>query len=219
LRPQLFRLVQKLWTRDGLKGAVTRLVDYAVRDAAQSPLRMSSQVLWHPGKLCPPKTPEMEIFQTQAVREQVKPSRVRGEVVVREFLIPTLTETLPVLSPGTMSVLLGESWDTEKEYNRPPVRSYTPSLLPCLWWRCTLFRISQLLLLCKVNPPLPTSSTNLSLHRLPSSLRTDSMHGLHDWTVSSEHLRYMFLVSSLFFFLFGSVRQTKLATRQLLGAR
>jgi len=91
---------------------VTRLVDYAVRDAAQSPLRMSPQVLWHPGKLCPPKTPEMEIFQTQAVREQVKPSRVRGEVVVREFLIPTLTETLPVLSPGTMSVVLGESWDT-----------------------------------------------------------------------------------------------------------
>ena len=91
---------------------MTRLVDYAVRDAAQSPLRMSPQVLWHPGKLCPPKTPEMEIFQTQAVREQVKPSRVRGEVVVREFLIPTLTETLPVLSPGTMSVVLGESWDT-----------------------------------------------------------------------------------------------------------
>ena len=26
------------------------------------------------------------------------------------------------------------------------------------------------------------------------------LHGLHDWTVSSEHLRFMFLVSSLFFF-------------------
>jgi len=28
----------------------------------------------------------------------------------------------------------------------------------------------------------------------------DWLHGLHDWTVSSEHLRFMFLVSSLFFF-------------------
>jgi len=30
---------------------------------------------------------------------------------------------------------------------------------------------------------------------------------------------FLFLVSSLFFFLFGSVRQIKLATRQLLGPR
>ena len=37
--------------------------------------------------------------------------------------------------------------------------------------------------------------------------------------VSSERLRFLFLVSSLFFFYFGSVLQIKLATRQLLGAR
>jgi len=71
--------------------------------------------------LSPSKTSEMETFQTQEVREPVKPSRVGGEVVVREFLISTLTETLPVLSPGMVSVVLGESWNTEKEYNRPLV--------------------------------------------------------------------------------------------------
>ena len=85
----------------------------------------------------------MEIFQTQIIREPVESSRVRGEVVVCDFPIPTLTETLPVLSPGTVSAVLGESRDTEKDVIG--LRSYTPSLLACLWRRRTLFRISQLL--------------------------------------------------------------------------
>jgi len=37
------------------------------------------------------------------------------------FLIPTLTETLAVLSPGTVSTALCENWDTGKEYEQPPV--------------------------------------------------------------------------------------------------
>ena len=35
-------------------------------------------------------------------------SRVRGKVVVCDFPIPTLTETLPVLSPGTVPAVVGE---------------------------------------------------------------------------------------------------------------
>jgi len=41
---------------------------------------------------------------------------------------------------------------------------------------------------------------------------------LHDRTVSSEQLRF-FVFNFLIIFLFGFVRQIKLATRQLLGAR
>jgi len=41
--------------------------------------------------------------------------------VVRDFLIPTLTETLPVLSPGTVSTILGENWETGREQEQPPV--------------------------------------------------------------------------------------------------
>jgi len=38
---------------------------------------------------------------------------------------------------------------------------------------------------------LKTYLTDLSHHRLPSSLRTETtVHGLYDWTVSSEHLRF-----------------------------
>jgi len=43
------------------------------------------------------------------------------------------------------------------------------------------------------------------------------MHGLHDWAVSSEHLGFLFVLSSLQFF--GSVLQIELAIRQLLGTR
>ena len=62
-----------------------------------------------------------------------------------------------------------------------------------------------------------TSSTNLFPHRLPSSLRTDST----DFTTGPFLLSIFVLCFSIFFilFLFGSVRQTKLASRQLLGAR
>ena len=75
----------------------------------------------------------METFQTQEIRQPVESSGVRGEIVVRDFLIPTLTETLPVglLSPGTVSTVLGESWDTGKEYDRHPVLhpfSFSPPL-------------------------------------------------------------------------------------------
>ena len=82
-----------------------------------------------------------------------------------------------------------------------------------------------------VNSPLsPTITPSLFHSRLKTYLihkyfppytpfqPQDWLHGLHDRTVSSEHLRFLFFVSSLFF-LFGSVRQIKLATRQLLGAR
>jgi len=40
---------------------------------------------------------------------------------------------------------------------------------------------------------------------------------LHDWAVSSEYLGFLFLVPSLLF-LFGSMRQTKLAIHQLFEA-
>ena len=61
---------------------------------------------------------------------------------------------------------------------------------------CSLLGMLSIIIPC----PCPTSFTNLSHHRLPSCLRTDSMD--HHWTVSSEHLRFWLLVSSLFFCLF-----------------
>ena len=41
--------------------------------------------------------------------------------MVSELLIPTLTETLPELSPGTVSTVLGENWETGREQEQPPV--------------------------------------------------------------------------------------------------
>ena len=95
----------------------------------------------------------METFQTQEIREPVESSGVRGEIVVRDFLIPTLTETLPVglLSPGTVSTVLGESCDTGKEYDRFPVLHRSLSLR--LWLRRMLFRALQPPLPCTVRPP------------------------------------------------------------------
>ena len=48
-------------------------------------------------------------------------SGVLGEIAVRDFLITTSTETLPVLSPGTVSTILDESLETGNEYGQPPV--------------------------------------------------------------------------------------------------
>jgi len=61
------------------------------------------------------------------------------------------------------------------------------------------------------------SFTNLSHHRLLSSLRTDSTEFMTGpFLLSISVFCFYFLHYS---FLFGSVRQIKLATRQLLGAR
>ena len=40
---------------------------------------------------------------------------------MRDFLVTTSTETLPVLSPGTVSTILDESLETGNEYGQPPV--------------------------------------------------------------------------------------------------
>ena len=64
---------------------------------------------------------------------------------------------------------------------------------------------------------IPTSFTNHSHHRLPSSLRTDST----DFTTRPFLLSISVFFVFIFFiilFLIGSVRQIKLATRQLLSA-
>ena len=62
---------------------------------------------------------------------------------------------------------------------------------------------------------LHVSRTFHTINSIPASGLTPS---LFDWTVSSDHLGFLFLLYS-FCFLVGSVRQTKLATRQLSGAR
>jgi len=40
--------------------------------------------------------------------------------MVSDLLIPTLTETLPELSPGTVSAILGENLETGREQEQPP---------------------------------------------------------------------------------------------------
>jgi len=75
----------------------------------------------------PSKTSEKETFQAKEVRELVKSSGVRGEIMVSELLIPTLTETLPELSRGTVSTILGENWETGREYEQ----HYGPTPVSC----------------------------------------------------------------------------------------
>jgi len=52
---------------------------------------------------------------------------------VRDFLVTTPTETLPVLSPGRVSTILDESLETRNEYGQPP--SYTHLMSLHLWKR------------------------------------------------------------------------------------
>jgi len=65
--------------------------------------------------------PERETHQTEEACELVKSYGVRGEIEVRDFLVTPSTETLPVLSPGTVSTILDESLKTGNEYGQPPV--------------------------------------------------------------------------------------------------
>jgi len=100
----------------------SHLTHFAVRDAARLAAECIALNLMESGEiLSPSKTPGIETFQAKEIREPVESSGVWGEVVVRVFLIPTLTETLPVLSPGTVSTVLGESWNTGKKYDQPPI--------------------------------------------------------------------------------------------------
>ena len=100
----------------------SRLANFAVRDAPRLAAEGVTPNLMGSGEiLSPSKTPGIDTFQTKEIRDPVEPSGIRGEVVVRDFLIPTLTETLRVLSPGTVSTVMGESWETGKEYDQPPV--------------------------------------------------------------------------------------------------
>jgi len=51
-----------------------------------------------------------DLSDSRNIREPVESSGVRDEVLVpwvRDLLIPTLTDTLPVLSPGTVSTVFG----------------------------------------------------------------------------------------------------------------
>ena len=61
---------------------------------------------------------------------------------------------------------------------------------------------------------LPTSFTNLSHHRLPSSLRTDSTDSTTGRFLRSFSV-FLFLVS-LLLFLFGSMRQIKLMVMMMM---
>jgi len=99
-----------------------RLIDLAAGDAARLTADGIAPNLMGSGEISSPsKTPEKETYQTNQVCEPVESSGVRGEIVVRDFLIPTLTETLPVLSPGTVSTILGENWETGREQEQLPV--------------------------------------------------------------------------------------------------
>jgi len=74
----------------------SRLADFAVRDAARLAAEGIAPNLMGSGEILSPSiTPGLETFQTKEVREPVEPSGVRGEIVARDVLIPTLTETLP----------------------------------------------------------------------------------------------------------------------------
>jgi len=99
-----------------------RLTDLAAGNVARLTAEENAPNFVGSGEISSPsKTREKETFQTKEVCEPVKSSGVRGGIMVSELLIPTLTETLPVLSPGTVSTILGENWETGREQEQPPV--------------------------------------------------------------------------------------------------
>ena len=73
-----------------------RLTDLAAGDAARLTAETNAPHLMGSGELSSPsRTPEKETYQTKEVCEPVESSGDRDEIVVPDFLIPTLTETLP----------------------------------------------------------------------------------------------------------------------------
>ena len=99
-----------------------RLTDLAAGDAARLTAEGNAPNLMGSGEISSPsKTPEKETFQIKEVCEPVESSGVRGGIMVSELLIQTLTETLSVLSPGTVSTILGENWETGREHEQPPI--------------------------------------------------------------------------------------------------
>jgi len=120
-----------------------RFTDLAAGDAARLTAEGNAPNLMGSGEISSPsKTPEKDTYQTKEVCEPVESSGVRGKTMARDLLIPTLTETLPVLSPGTVSTILGENWETGGEHEQPPVYSHFMSLYPCR--RRTLFGVLRL---------------------------------------------------------------------------
>ena len=109
-----------------------RLTDLAAGDAARLNAEGNAPNLMGSGEISSPsKIPQKETYQTKEVCEPVESSGVRGEIMVRDLLIATLTETLPVLSLGTVSTILGENWETGRKHEQPPViylLHVTPSL-------------------------------------------------------------------------------------------
>jgi len=97
------------------------LTDLAAGDAARLTAEKDAPNLMGSGETLSPPKRLTETFQTQEVCELVKPSGVRGEIMVTDLLIPTLTETLPEVSPGTVSTILGENLETGREQEQPPV--------------------------------------------------------------------------------------------------
>jgi len=101
--------------RDHLTGLAARDVAMLSAETIAPNLMESTEI--------PPfsKSPERQTHQTEEACELVKSSGVRGEIEVHDFLVTTSTETLPVLSPGTVSTILDESLETGNEYGQPPV--------------------------------------------------------------------------------------------------
>jgi len=85
----------------GLKGTISQAWLHA-RDVAMLSAEENAPNLTESTEISPfSKYPERG-HQTEEACELVKSSGVRGEIEVRDFLVTTSTETLPVLSPGTV---------------------------------------------------------------------------------------------------------------------
>jgi len=97
-----------------------RLTDLTAGDAARLTAERNAPNLMGSVEISSPsETPEKETFQIKELCEPIESSGVRGGIMVSELLIPTLTET--VLSPRTVSTILGQNWETGREHNRPQV--------------------------------------------------------------------------------------------------
>jgi len=97
--------------RDHLTGLAAKDVAVLTAEENAPSLTESTEISPSPNPLRDP--PDRELLKSSG--------RVRGEIEVRDFLVTTSTETLPVLSQGTVSTILDESLETGNEYGQPPV--------------------------------------------------------------------------------------------------
>ena len=108
-----------------------RLAGYAVGHTARLSAEDVAPNLFEIGEISSPsETPETETSHSRTTQEPVTLFGVRGEVTIIDSPIPTLTRSLPILSPATEAAVVrgvisdfhpGAGMEPQHEFSTPPV--------------------------------------------------------------------------------------------------